>query len=165
MKVKNIAFIALALGAMVATSCKTTYTEIPNEYAFATFETECLGTELDGSQTLRSWGKGKDKADAIEQAKKNAVRDVIFKGINAGSGECSKKPLILEVNAQEKYEYYFNAFFKDGGAYKKYVTAEDENKTSRMRAEHSTQDNYGVLVRVKRAELRQRLIDDNILKP
>ena len=119
MKVKNIAFIALALGAMVATSCKTTYTEIPSEYAFATFETECLGTELDGSQTLRSWGKGKDKADAIEQAKKNAVRDVIFKGINAGSGECSKKPLILEVNAQEKYEYYFNAFFKDGGAYKK----------------------------------------------
>ena len=62
-------------------------------------------------------------------------------------------------------EYYFNAFFKDGGAYKKYVTAEDENKTSRMRAEHSTQDNYGVIVRVKRAELRQRLIDDNILKP
>ena len=71
----------------------------------------------------------------------------------------------MEVNAQEKYEYYFNVFFRDGGDYKKYVTMEDENRTSRIRAKHSTQENYGVVVRVKRAELRQRLIDDNILKP
>lgn len=165
MKIHKLGLIALFVVALSVSSCKTKYTDISSEYAFAKFETECLGVELDGSQTLRVWGTGKDKADAIEQAKKNAVRDVIFKGINAGTGECNKKPLLLEVNAQEKYEYYFNAFFKDGGAYKKYVTSEDENKTSRIRAEHSTQDNYGIVVRVKRAELRQRLIDDNILKP
>jgi hypothetical protein len=157
--------IILAIFAIVLVSSCRTNTEISKEYAFATFETECLGIELDGSQTLRAWGKGKDKADAIEQAKKNAVKDVIFKGINAGSGECNKRPLIMEVNAQEKYEYYFNVFFRDGGDYKKYVTMEDENRTSRIRAKHSTQENYGVVVRVKRAELRQCLIDDNILKP
>ena len=42
---------------------------------------ECLGVELDGSQTIKSWGMGTRKIDAIEQAKKNAVRDVLFKGI------------------------------------------------------------------------------------
>ncbi|MBQ7042098.1 MAG: hypothetical protein IJN66_05280 [Muribaculaceae bacterium] len=164
MKTKKIFAVCLITMTLAITSCRTN-TEIANEYAFATFETECLGVELDGSQTLRAWGKGKNKADAIEQAKKNAVRDVLFKGINAGSGECNKRPLILEVNAQEKYEYYFNKFFADGGEYKKYISSEDENKTSRIKAKHSTQENYGVVVRVKRAELRQRLIDDNIIKP
>ena len=162
---KILATCIIGIG-LAITSCSTSKTtDISSEYAFTTFETECLGVELDGSQTLRAWGKGKNKADAIEQAKKNAVRDVLFKGINAGSGECNKRPLILEVNAQEKYEYYFNVFFRDGGEYKKYVSSEDENKTSKIRAKHSTQENYGVVVRVKRAELRQRLIDDNIIKP
>lgn len=166
MKTNTLFTACLISIALAVTSCSTSKTtDISSEYAFATFETECLGVELDGSQTLRAWGKGKNKADAIEQAKKNAVRDVLFKGINAGSGECNKRPLILEVNAQEKYEYYFNAFFRDGGEYKKYVSSEDENKTSKVRAKHSTQENYGVVVRVKCAELRQRLIDDNIIKP
>lgn len=164
MKTKKIFATCLISMVLAVSSCRTN-TEIANAYSFATFETECLGVELDGSQTLRAWGKGKNKADAIEQAKKNAVRDVLFKGINAGSGECNKRPLILEVNAQEKYEYYFNKFFADGGEYKKYISSEDENKTSRIKAKHSTQENYGVVVRVKRAELRQRLIDDNIIKP
>ena len=47
---------------------------------------ECMGVELDGSQTLRVWALGRNKVDALEQAKKNAVREVIFKGIRNGSG-------------------------------------------------------------------------------
>lgn len=164
MKYSVILVVAVFCMAFFGASCRST-TNVSNEYAFVTFETECLGVELDGSQTLRAWGKGKNKADAIEQACKNAVRDVIFNGISSGSGECNKRPMITEVNAQEKYEYYFNIFFKDGGAYKKYVSHEDEKRSSRIRAKHSTQENYGVVVRVKRAELRQRLINDNILKP
>lgn len=164
MKYNRLLISATVGMAIFCTSCRTN-TTISNEYAFVSFETECLGVEGDGSQTVRAWGKGKNKADAIEQAKKNAVKDIIFKGITAGSGECNTRPLILEVNAQEKYEYYFNIFFRDGGEYKKYVTSNDENKTSRIVAKHSTQENYGIVARVKRAELRQRLIDDNIIKP
>ena len=48
------------------------------------FETQCLGVEEDGSQTLRTWGFGNKKKDAVEQAMKNAVRDVLFKGISRG---------------------------------------------------------------------------------
>lgn len=156
--------ICAALLALGTVSCRKD-TAISSQGAFYSFETECLGTELDGSQTVRAWGAGSNKADAVEQAKKNAVRDVLFKGVTAGSAGCSSRPLILEVNAQEKYEFYFNKFFADGGEYEKYATSEDENKTSRIKAKNSTQTNYGVVVRVKRAELRQRLIDDNIIKP
>ncbi|NBU82645.1 MAG: hypothetical protein EBS55_13465, partial [Flavobacteriaceae bacterium] len=90
------------------------------------YKTECLGVELDGSQTLKAWGNGRNRADAVEQAKKNAMRDVIFKGIREGKQECNQKPLIFEVNAEEKYEDYFNAFFADGGEYKNYVSLRDE---------------------------------------
>ncbi len=120
--------------------------------------------ELDGSQTLRVFGKGKNKADAIEQAKKNAVRDILFKGINAGPGECSQRPLINEVNAQEKYAYYFNPFFKDKGSYRNYVKL-DEKRLSRIKSSNSTQENWGVVVTVDRTALQQQLIDDNIIKP
>lgn len=67
------------------------------------------------SETLRAWGRGKNRTDAIEQAKKNAVRDVLFKGVVAGSRECSVRPLITEVNAQERYASYFNDFLETEG--------------------------------------------------
>lgn len=156
--------IVAVLCLAILSSCRKD-TTIQETSSFYTFETECLGTELDGSETVRAWGKGSNKADAIEQAKKNAVRDIIFKGVKGGSGECNLKPLIYAVNAQEKYEFYFNKFFADGGEYAKYATGEDENRTSRIKAKGSAQQNYGVVVRVKRAELKQKLIEDGIIKP
>ncbi len=144
------------------TSCRTS---IPSTHVFNNYQTECLGVELDGSQTLRVWGKGKNKADAIEQAKKNAVRDVLFKGITSGSGECEQRPLLTEVNAQERYQYYFNVFFKDGGDYKNYISLSDKKSGSNIGADESSQSIYGVVVRVLRSELKQRLITDQIIKP
>ena len=161
---KKILLLIVSCLAISLYSCKTP-TVIDGSNAYTTFETECLGVELDGTQTLRAWGTGKNKGDAIDQAKKNAVRDVIFKGISSGSSECNKRPLIFEVNAQEKYEYYFNAFFADGGEYKKYVDLGDEKRTSRIKASNNTQEAWSVVVRVHRAELKTRLIQDNIIKP
>ena len=45
---------------------------------------KCMGVELDGSQTLRVIGYGKNRADAKEQAMKNAVWTVVFDGIREG---------------------------------------------------------------------------------
>ena len=131
------------------------------------YKTECMGVELDGSQTLKAWGNGRNRADAVEQAKKNAMRDVIFNGIREGKQECNQKPLIFEVNAQEKYEDYFNAFFADGGEYKNFVSLRDErigNKLSRDRKKTSESVTNGLVVRILRAELKAKLIADNIIK-
>ena len=49
---------------------------------FYSYETECLGVEMDGSQTVKTWGRGITKTSALEQAKKNALKDIIFSGIN-----------------------------------------------------------------------------------
>lgn len=133
--------------------------------AYYNSDTECLGVELDGSQTLRVWATGRNKTDAIEQCKKNAVNEVIFKGIQSGNGGCSNKPLIMEVNAKEKYEYYFNVFFKDDGEYLKYISMEDTRTLTKKRLRREEQVKYGLTVRVLRAELQARLIQDGIIKP
>ncbi len=132
-----------------------------------TFETECFGVELDGSQTLKAWGNGRNSSDAVEQAKKNAVRDVIFKGIQNGKSECNRSALLLEANAQTKYEDYFFKFFADGGEYSKYVNQKDEkivDKISRDKKKARESVTKGVLVRVLRNELKQKLKADGILK-
>lgn len=164
MKLLNkLTLISTVLSCVLLSSCKTP-TVVSNEYGLSTFETECLGVNGDGTQTLRVWGNGNNKGEAIEQAKRNAVREIIFKGITAGDGECNKRPLVSEVNASQKYESYFNAFFRKGGAYNKYVEL-DEKRTSRIKSKNSARETWGVVVTVNRSELRQRLIDDNILKP
>jgi hypothetical protein len=130
------------------------------------YKTECMGVELDGSQTLKAWGNGRNRFDAIEQAKKNAVRDVLFKGIYEGKQDCEKRPLVVEPNAETKYREYFEAFFADGGAYKKFVNFRDTRILNwvfpeRRGARKSV--TYGVIVRVLRSQLRKKLVEDQII--
>jgi hypothetical protein len=146
----------------VIASCKTSV------YARYDYKSECLGTELDGSQTIKAWGKGRYWKDAADQAKKNAVRDVIFKGILEGQAGCKMRPLVTEVNAEEKYEAYFNKFFADGGKYENFVSLKDEKIPNHIirKAKFRDKDNsvYSVVVRVLCDELKAELISDGILK-
>jgi hypothetical protein len=128
--------------------------------------TECLGVEGDGSQTVKAHGVGRNRQDAVEQARKNAVRDVIFRGLREGKPDCEKRPILPEVNAQEKYVDYFNNFFADGGPYRDFVSAEDERLASRITREKQRGRNsvsHSFIVRVKRSEIVKRLEQDGIL--
>ncbi len=154
---KTLTYLRLLTGAIfLLVSCSP---KIAGNYSF---KTECYGIELDGSQTVKAWGNGKNRQDAQEQAKKNAVRDVLFKGITEGRQDCEKRPLVPEVNAQMKYESYFNKFFTDGGDYQKFVSLKDQRGGSdKMGARESV--TYGIVLRILRADLKQKLITDGIL--
>ncbi len=131
-------------------------------------ETECLGVEMDGSVTLRAYGTGQNKIAALEKAKKNAVRDVLFNGIRKGNPDCNAEPLITEVNAEMEYEDYFNKFFAERmGKYKHFVSGKDErfdNKIFRKGMGDARSVTYSVIVRVLRSKLKEQLIEDGILK-
>ena len=131
------------------------------------YETECLGVEMDGSQTVKGWGKGADKTDAIEQAKKNAVRDVLFKGVRNGKSECNQRPVVGAVNSQQNNEDYFNKFFADGGEYSKYVNYKDQSTNqptiSRNRKGAGEEVMYGIILRVLRADLKTKMTTDKII--
>jgi hypothetical protein len=130
------------------------------------YKTECMGVELDGSQTVKAWGNGRNRSDAVEQAKKNAIRDILFFGLQEGKQDCQQRPLIYEVNAQEKHEDYFNKFFADGGEYRDFISLKDErigDKLSRDRKRGRGSVTNGFIVRVLRSELKQKLIADGII--
>ena len=160
--IKMFSLLCLWVMANIQVSAK------PTTSAYQQYEPECLGVELDGSQTLRVWGVGRNKKDAVEQAKKDAVRAVIFKGIHSGLSGCNTKPILMEVNAEEKYEDYFNVFFMDGGEYLKYVSMKDEKRINLFKKDKEKENSqhfvkYGITVRVLRSELKKRLENDNII--
>lgn len=135
--------------------------------AYNTFQTECLGIEMDGSQTLQVWGSGRNRHDAVEQAKKIAVRDVLFNGIVAGKPDCQKRPVLPEVNVREKNEDYFNKFFADGGEFKIFISLRDEkisHRFGRDKMKAKNQVTRSVIVRVDRPGLIKKMKEDAILK-
>jgi hypothetical protein len=87
-------------------------------------ETECLDDLLDGHIRLRAWGNGLNQLDATQMAQKSAVRDVLFKGVTTGKSNCQLPPVLPAPNVREKNADFFEAFFRDGGDYKKYVQVE-----------------------------------------
>jgi hypothetical protein len=131
------------------------------------FPIECLGSESDGSHTLLVMSDGRNRFDAIEQAKKDAVRTVILKGVVAGKQTCDLRPLVPEVNADRKYEVYFSDFFKDNGDYKNFVGVQDEriwNKILRDRMKGNKQVKNSLVCRVQTLKLKEKLKQDKIIK-
>ncbi len=163
LKTLTLAAIVAAVGALSSCSPNRT-TSVVSAAAYTTPETVVSHTEHDGSVTLRVWGKGSTKADAIEQAKKNAVYDVIFKDLR-GAGGVNSQALVTEVNARERYARYFDPFFADGGEYLNFVKEEQANEASRLESKGSSIYNYGILATVNRPALRAQLVRDGILRP
>ena len=130
------------------------------------YEVECEGTEGDGSQMVRGFGTGKNFADAKDQAKKNALYGVIFKGIRLGRQGCSMKPLVFNPNAQEQYEDYFNEFFMDGGKFDSFVTVDDSPKRTKVKEKsgEGREKLFGIIVTVKMVALKKELTDKGIIK-
>lgn len=132
--------------------------------AYSNYETKIIGTELDGSYTLRVAGRARNAADAYVQAGKQAVKDVLFKNIYfTNPNESPLKPLLLTPNAQQKYEDYFNAFFADGGEYKKYMSMKEKRVGSSDFSKSNADATCITTVCVYRSKLKQKLIDDGIL--
>lgn len=158
---KNKILIIAMITSMIFTGCKTK-SEIGANY---THEIECLGSELDGSVTLKSWGKGKNRADAIEQAKKEAINAVLFTNIRNGNQSCNGMPILNAPNIRKNNEDYFNNFFKDSGDYKKFISGADESFGKKEKEKgRDGEVVYGFIIRVMKSDLKKKMITDGILK-
>ena len=140
-----------------------TYADAQTQPVYARSSVRCMGVELDGSQTLRVQGYGRNRSDAKEQAMKNAVWAVIFDGIKDGVEGFNMRPLVTEVNAKERYEDYFNIFFSDNGAYLEYVSLRDTKRRSGGRSKDKLGYAYDLTIRVLRPQLKARLKADNVI--
>ena len=149
-----IVFAALSLCGIATAQAQALY---------ARSSVRCMGVELDGSQTLRVQGYGRNRFDAREQAMKNAVWAVVFDGIKEGTGGCEVRPLVTEVNARERHAGYFDLFFSDKGLYHEFVSLRDTRIFSRKKSKDKLGCSFDMTVRVLRPQLKARLKADHII--
>lgn len=129
------------------------------------YEIEVVGVGTQGSDLIKVWSYSKKPQVAIEQAKKNAIHGIIFKGFVGNGGTPGKKPLTNNPNLEQDRQDFFDAFFADGGKYLKFVSlsadgsvaAEDVMKVGK-------EYKVGVVVSVDVAGLRRDLEAAGILK-
>lgn len=133
--------------------------------AYYDYKSKVIGSELDGSYTIRSFGRARNAVDGYVQAQKQAVLDVIFYGVQAATtGQRDLKPLLFDMNARDKYEDYFNAFFADKGEYTNYCSMKEKRVLTTNYNRTNAQTLVETTVCVFRSQLKQKLIEDGILK-
>lgn len=115
-KIKKLILIFL-FGLFVSSCCSIGVSRKQINYEY---ETQALtfAESADGTIFLKSWGMDKKRKNAKEQARRNAIRTILFKGVPNSS---VKRPLINEPGAEEKYREYFDRFFAKGGKYNQYI--------------------------------------------
>ena len=130
------------------------------------YEIEGIGTGVQGSYQVKIWSIGTSQEAVIEQAKKNAVHAIIFKGFPDNNRVKGQKPLATNTNLEQEQLAFFDEFFLNGGKYLKFVSLlangsilpEDRIKLGK------SEYKIGVIVSVNSAELRRDLENAGIIK-
>ncbi len=151
-------YFCLAIFALTLTACGPT-----KSIAYMDYKTQYIGSEMDGSVTVRSFGRGRTAIDSYNQAQKQAIYDILFVGLTKKDGSIIK-PLLLEINSKEKYETYFDSFFKDNGIYKNFCSMKDKRYLSSNWKRTNAQSVCETTVVVYRSKLKAKLIEDGIIK-
>lgn len=153
-KIIQFTISCIALTSILFTSCKTTTPTLS--------EAECIGSGNAGSIRIKAWGYGGNANEAIEQAKRNAIQDVLFKGIKAGSSICPSNP--IAPNGLEKKPDYFREFFRDNGTYLRFVSLSgDGSIRAEDRIRVGRQYKIGVFVVLDHQQLTQKMQADGIV--
>ncbi|MEO3402489.1 hypothetical protein AAFN85_01205 [Mucilaginibacter sp. CAU 1740] len=152
--------VSLIVTALLLTACGSPK-YAPNYY---THQTECIGVELDGSQILRAWANTGQEVDAIEAAKRNAIKEVLFGANYAGKPLCDNKPLLPVPNTLTNNQGYFAKFFQSNGEYFKYAVLNEVDGEKDFKKNPDVYIKAGFVIRVYRAALKQKMADDGISK-
>lgn len=131
------------------------------------YEIQCEGVGVEGTKLIKVWSYSKNPNVAIDQAKKNAIHGMVFKGYagNSTAGCPSQKPLASSPALEEEKAEFFNAFFEDGGKYMKFVTASGDGSINpEDRVKVGKEYKIGFIVSVMYNELRKDLEAAGIIK-
>jgi hypothetical protein len=131
------------------------------------YELEALATGVQGTYQIKVWSYSKNVETATEQAKKNAVHGIIFKGFPNKGRVQGQKPLARNSNLYKENEYFFKEFFKTGGGdYMKFVTLASNGQIAAGDRIKISKKEYkiGVVVSVNIAELRKHLESKGIIR-
>ena len=130
------------------------------------YEVESAGVGSQGTKQIKVWTYAKDHSAAIEQAKKNAIHAIIFKGIPKTGRDNGLRPLSTETNLEFKKEEFFKSFFQDEGRFQKYVYLVNNGYIAPSDRIKISKKEYkiGVIVSVNVSGLRKYLEDEGVIK-
>ena len=156
--------LIIVFSVLILISCKV---KTPSISGYYEYESECVGISRDGFQVVKTWGTALNHNQAIFNARKNAVDDIIFKGIRNGNGGCDTKPLISKPNFKRNNQPYFDDFYASNGAFQDFVSDPTGNWLKRALKENPQSDGktaYEVLVAVDVRGLKAFLINQNLIQ-
>lgn len=131
------------------------------------YEIQGLSTGAEGTYLVKVFSYSKKPQIAIEQAKKNAIHGIVFKGFAGKNRSCpSQKPLVRDANTEEEHKDFFKNFFADGGKYMKFVSLSTDGAIAAQDRMKIGKKKYkiGVIVSVSKDALRKYLEQKGIIK-
>jgi len=126
------------------------------------YEIECAGVGTAGTYLVKVWSYSKKPIVAFEQAGKNAVHGVLFKGLPA-SKACRQSQVPMAANSpvwSERAEFY-EQFFRDGGEYLKYINS--SGNTAMETIKIGKEYKVSTIISVAKDQLRKDLETAGIL--
>jgi|SaaInl74LU_5_DNA_1037368.scaffolds.fasta_scaffold00836_2 hypothetical protein len=155
--------LILCFGAVSAQKGQKKADNETNEWRY---EVEVVGTGVQGTYQIKVWTYSGNQQTAINQAQKNAVHAIIFKGFPARGGVQGQKALARDPMLEQEQEAFFKEFFKDGGTFQKYVFLANNGiiAPGDMIAMSKKEYKVGVVVSVNVAGLRKNLEEAGIIK-
>jgi len=129
------------------------------------YEVEVVQEGVSGTYLVKVWSYSKKPNVAIEQAKKNAIHGIIFRGFPSSGRIQGKSPLTINSNLETEKADFFSKFFSDGGKYMKFVSiSNDAAVAAEDIMKIGKEYKVGVIVSVNVTELRKDLENAGILK-
>ena len=164
MKLYHILLLIFSFGFLSSCGVSQSTTKMDKNTAQWRYEIEPVNVGVQGTYLVKAWTYSKKPEKAIEQAKKNAVHGIIFRGFAGKNRVPGQKPL-AEVNSEVENKEFYKSFFQDGGKYLKFVTISNDGSVAagdylKVGKEYK----IGVMVSVNVSELRKDLEDANIIK-
>lgn len=139
------------------TSCRSHKSMYQN---YSTVTTTIIAPEGSGDYVLRVQGRGVTQAKALENARRQAVHDVLFSNLYTTYGDHKMiKAIFNDPSAEEKYDVFFNKFFES--KWKKFAKETAGDKDEQYNDKTKT---VVVNVLVKRVQLREYVLKELDLK-
>lgn len=131
------------------------------DYMSYNIEVQFVRTGLDGTILFKVFSYGKNFNKVLENAKADAVKAVLFKGI---PGSDLQKPMVTDYQLSNTQNEFFDDFF-DSKKYLQYVSiSSDGSIDGEDRIKVGRQYKIGMVVSVQKASLRKMLEDAGIIR-
>lgn len=118
---KRYLIYILLIGCLIACRSKLKPRELGN-YKYTTSSVD----KRDSKYLVLAWGRGTSEDEALKEAKRNAVKDILYQGLTSGNPNVRITPVLMGNGAETKNADFNATFFQKDGAYLKYVEFYDE---------------------------------------